>query len=541
MGNVLSRHRLLGHLFARRGQTLLLFALMMLFLVLMVCLTLSTGMKVKEKMEVQAVADAAAFSNATATARTFNEIALMQRGQIGHMVAMASTQSLISWTGFYRSQIEASRRGYQMVSGLYAALAAACCNPYSGCTHMCACAIKAASDSWQTNNDLSDYQDSLDSSFESRDRAAAKQVLLLQGAASKMYSNQQKQLYSNLREGTLKQQKLAAEVVKAASKGSKWSGEWSAPGNAVDTINFRELGVMVPNEMKKHHQGAAMGSRGYSFVTNRSGGGSRLAMALNMNKIPKPDYVTMTDTGNAWWGPSNNDGNSMSGKFSWADDHGSATVFFLRQQSPCPPMVGYGSAKKSYVKSTDKQDSSDEHVWDPGDDNEPATQRHTLGVCDNSKPDNCPGMWPGFLDYEKGRIKSATDLFGQPKSFAVIQRDYQTRGERADPWNLLFRFRFTPSKEVKFSNSGLNMTSEGQSLDISKQTALSTGLAYYHRMDYWRETPNFFNPYWRATLVPATVDAQGEADVGNALKNAGVQWAADAWDELSGVGYKGGP
>jgi hypothetical protein len=304
----------------------------------------------------------------------------------------------------------------------------------------------------------------------------------------------------------------------------------------VDSINVRELGVIEPREMLTHHLGAAMGSSGYSFVTNRSGGGTRLAAALNMAKMPKPDYVVMTDTGNSWWGPSNNDGGSMSGKTSWADDHGSSTVFFLRNQAPCPPMVGYGSARKSYVKSTDQQDSSDQHVWAPGSDQDPARTRHTMGKCNE-----CPGIWPGFLDYEDGRITNTGDLFGQPKNFAVIQRDYQTRGERADPWNLLFRFRFTPSKEVKFSNSGINMTSEGQSLDISKQTALSAGLAYYHRMDRWKETPNFFNPYWRATLVPATVDSQGKGDVGTALKKAGVPWADDAWKALSGKGYKGGP
>jgi hypothetical protein len=43
------------------------------------------------------------------------------------------------------------------------------------------------------------------------------------------------------------------------------------------------------------------------------------------------------------------------------------------------------------------------------------------------------------------------------------------------------------------------------------QVALATGITYYHRnmqnaAQAWEEPPNFFNPYWRATLVPADID-----------------------------------
>ncbi len=521
---------------SRRGQTLLLFSLMMLILVLMVCLTLSTGMKVKEKMEVQTVADAAAFSNATATARTFNEIALMQRAEIGQMVAMASTQSLISFAGYYRSEIEATRKGYGEVIDGYKIITAACCIPSSPCTALCKCATKAIQDANKTISDLQTYQNKLKTKWDSLDQAAGAQSIGLQGLAGDMNREHQVKRLEHLRDKVLDKQTLAGEVVKAASKGSKWSDEWSAHPSAVTSINVGdELGVIKPREFLKHHLGAAMGSRGFSFVTTRSGGGALLARALN-EELPKPDYVTMTDRGSAWWGPSNNHGGSMSGKASWADDHGDATVFFLRNEAPCPPMFGDGDAKKSYVHSTDQQDTGDEHVWDPGSDSEGAQTRHTMGTCND-----CPGIWPGFLDYEETRITNGDNLFGQPKNYALIQRDYETRGENADPWNLLFRFRFTPSA-VKFDNNGIRLTSpEGGDVNISKQTALSAGLAYYHRQGYWQETPNFFNPFWRATLVPATIDNKDGKDVTKALNSAGVKWAAEAYKELNSKGYKGGP
>lgn len=37
---------------------------------------------------------------------------------------------------------------------------------------------------------------------------------------------------------------------------------------------------------------------------------------------------------------------------------------------------------------------------------------------------------------------------------------------------------------------------------------MSKAVVYYHHPGYWREPPNFFNPYWRAKLHPF---AAGEA------------------------------
>ncbi|XXF78533.1 pilus assembly protein TadG-related protein [Myxococcaceae bacterium GXIMD 01537] len=525
---------------SRRGQTLLIFALSLLLLVLLVCMALSTGMKVKEKMEVQSVADAAAFSNATATARTFNEVALMQRGMIGQMVAMASVQSLISWSGYYRTEIEATRTAYAVIMGEYGLIAAACCIPKSPCMPMCKCALKAIRDANKTRGDLRKYQNEFNSKWDNPDKAAAKQVLALQGAASTMmHRNHQMGRYRYLRNTVLKGQGLAGQVVEAASEGSKWKEEWSAPGSrALELINIqREASVQTAEEqLRMNHINAAMGSRGATFTTSR---GSKAAgiLSLRLNtKMPKPDYAVLTDKGSGYWASSKSHGKNPTGAYAWADDHGGSTVFFLRNQAPCPPMVGYGSAD-AHVRSTDRNDSSDQHKWKPGNDQEPASQRHTLGKCNE-----CPGMWPGFVDHDLGRLTNADDNFGQPKNFALIQRDYSVRGDKADPWNLTFRFRFTPKNpEINFSNAGLRLSEQNGGLDINKQSALAAGIAYYHRMGHWKEPPNFFNPYWRATLVPATIDASGKSDVTQALNGSGLNWAGQAWEALSSQGYKGGP
>lgn len=81
----------------RRGQTLVLFALLMLSAALMAFMTISLGAKAKERLELQTVADAAAYSNAIATARTYNTAALLNRAAVSHWVAMAGVQSLHAW------------------------------------------------------------------------------------------------------------------------------------------------------------------------------------------------------------------------------------------------------------------------------------------------------------------------------------------------------------------------------------------------------------------------------------------------------------
>ena len=84
----------------------MLFALTMLLMTLMTLMTLSLGSKVKHRMELQTLADTAAYSNAVATARTMNAMAVMNRVQVAHTASTLGTLSLISWSTLYWQDVQ---------------------------------------------------------------------------------------------------------------------------------------------------------------------------------------------------------------------------------------------------------------------------------------------------------------------------------------------------------------------------------------------------------------------------------------------------
>jgi len=166
---------------------------------------------------------------------------------------------------------------------------------------------------------------------------------------------------------------------------------------------------------------------------------------------------------------------------------------------------------------------------------------HGQAPCPQNVVPPC-GIWPGFVDLNPGHVDPAqrfTHLYGQPKVTAVIQRNYATRGNRADPWNLLYDFTVRPGNPEAFDNNGIQTA---QGLNISLQTAVATGLVYYHRMNHWREPPNFFNPYWRATLVSGAIDLDGNPSRGGTdLQTAvsGAPFAQAVITQLAQQGFRG--
>ncbi len=524
-----------------RGQTLLLFALTMLLVVLMVCMTLSIAVKTKEKMEVQNLADAAAYSNAVVTARVFNEISLMNRAQTAQMVSMAAVQSLISWSGFYRAQLEATRRNYERISenpyGRIVTAACPCAPSNSGCRRLCRCARDAQSKISEEIGSLEQEGSRIASGWNQLDQAAGTQARRIQGAASAL--NILQLIEWGRLDGKLSGQSLAEDIIRQ-SNGSVLAGELQAPGGA-DEVSRREVGffngALLPvRAFNDHHIAAAMGTRGWTFVTNRSG-----ADGVIRGKISGlvSDPVQVSGVGNAFWASSNTHGKyPVSGKYNYAEDHGNNTVTFSRANAPCPNGVSSSWNVTARVFSTDLQDETDSHQWSPmtpGADDEPPSERHTMGRCVV-----CPGVWPFFMDYNPIKVVDGDDLHGQPKNYAVVQRNYRARAAgNADPWNLMFRFRFTADGEEGYDGRGIQLSPQFGSMDISRQTALSTGLTYYHRMNHWKEPPNTLNPFWRATLVPLDIDQQGESDPVETLHGAGAAWAADAYQALRNRGFRG--
>jgi hypothetical protein len=519
----------------RRGQTMVVFALTLLLLTLMVTMTLGIGMKAKEKMEMQTVADAAAYSNAVATARTFNAISLMNRALMGHMVAMTGVESLISWSGAYRGTLNASKDAYQIIFDFYAGLAAINCpDPYA--VELCECATKAMTDVTQSQNKLRQADQQLSSSWDGLDRAAGLEARALQLGS---ISDEQKDIYNKLKDN-LDNASLTGSIVAEANRGSHEELQASTSSQQVNSYelvgndNCASSGAACTRRdagHKLHFVYAAEGSRGDGFVTGRSGGTFPIFTKLE-TQITTPDIAVLTPFNGSGYFPKNggsptHSANPIDATEVWADDHSNVTVTFLRNQAPCPPFVGEHDITAD-VRSNHQADNSDEHKWTDGQDSD--ASYHTMGTCTL-----CPGMWPPHMDYNFNNVPDRQNVFGQPKNFAVVQRDYASRtGAKADPWNLAFRFRFA-SDDTEFDNRGIKLVSTG--LDISKATALSAGIAYYKRQgNHWREPPNFLNPFWRATLVSSHVDVKGKQDVEKTLGSA-ASFTSDAAKALDKAGY----
>jgi hypothetical protein len=195
---------------------------------------------------------------------------------------------------------------------------------------------------------------------------------------------------------------------------------------------------------------------------------------------------------------------------------------------------------EAWVRSTDRQNTADSHDWCPEDfqpEAVPPDERHTLhphAVPPAGQVDRCAGsscIWPAFYDANAGLITQEPDVFGQPKLLASATKDLA--GQR-DPWNLLFKLRFARSG----NGSDLDFT-DGHAIAgvVPTLQSLSAGIAYYHRPGHWKEPPNMFNPYWRASLVRANVDDTWQADVGSSIAPSNRA----ALDLLVGVGFQGIP
>jgi hypothetical protein len=522
----------------RRGQTLVLFALTLLLLVLMVTMTLSIGMKAREKIELQTVADAAAYSNAVATARAFNGISLMNRALVGNMVAMSGVESLISWSSYYRAALHGVSEAYDKPLAHYAKIVATQC-PSGG--PQCACATQAVLDIEAAQKKFKEEDQKVQQEWDKLDRKAGEEALGMQIGS---VHAEQNDLYSSL-ENNLLESKLAGSIAREANKGGRFGDELVALSNeALQGVVRQELAggercagqgaACTTRGSKQHFVHATMGSRGYSFVTGRGGGAALIYDKLKPLMPERDTLDTVTNEGSGYFPPEGAQTHSKTVDATelWADDHGSIVLTFNRAAPPCEPFFIGRSSPKAHVRSTHLDDKNDAHQWTGGQDSQPPHEVHTMGYC---KPEWCPGMWPFHMDYNDNNVADSGNNWGQPKLYSVIQRDYGRPEMHPDPWNLFFRFRLSPSSEfVTFDNRGIQLTN-GE--DISQATALSAGIAYYKRAGpYWREPPNFLNPFWRATLVSAQTDAQGARDMERVLRES-APFSAEVYKALHDKGY----
>ncbi|MFZ5445326.1 MAG: hypothetical protein ACOZQL_35375 [Myxococcota bacterium] len=151
----------------------------------------------------------------------------------------------------------------------------------------------------------------------------------------------------------------------------------------------------------------------------------------------------------------------------------------------------------------------------------------------------CPSVWVRTIGFQPNGDEA--DVWGQPKVVVSLQRDLR---RHRFPWELHFEFPFSATGGAsRWDGRGRELQSgAARGLDISSQTAMATGIAYYHRREHWEEFPNLLNPFWRATLAPLDVDGAvpgRSRDIPRALGSAQQAWQRSAYDTLVGAGFEG--
>ena len=515
-----------------RGQSLVVFSLTLMLLALMVLLTISMGVRVREKMELQTLADAAAYSNAVATARTYNVMAVMNRTEWSLLVAQTATQAYISWSSAY----------YDALLGLRNRGATEMDEAIDDCP--LAANIPLARDEmglWRER--LNEEIRRVEEKWDALDRRASAQVRALNGMEASMYQPDFFQNYQTL-EGLISYQKLAGTIVDKAQPGTLWPLE--APGlEGSANPNLREIAKdcargaacdpmpssnpQGPNSID-HQYEIYMGSRGDPFTTGRAGGAGLITSRLNEVFAGLGGFATYGGAGASYrsdqhdgplHGAEGNPGAAHS------DDHG--TVRYTATFAGCEAS---GGSPVTVDVLANLSINDDVHRWSNGVcPNQDDTTHSLIG-------DIAGGNWPIVIDYNENKLADKLDLQGQPKLYALITRDYsQPRGggDKEPPWFLHFNFSFSPRRVSRFDNRGLRTDVTGGNYDIHKQAALAAGLAYYHRGGDWSEPPNFMNPFWRATLVTPDIDAQGkgrDGDIAKTLDLAGLDVAKQTYQAL---------
>lgn len=524
----------------------------MLLVCVLVLMTLSLGSRIIEKNDLNHMADVAAYNQAVVTARTFNSISLINRTQVSHMVALAGVQSLISWTGAYRGSVA-------MLRGQFAekkkkpkddcdkAVGEGASTKTRSESDSCGCVAQIEIEQ-EIEQPLMVEEARIAASWDALDGAAGAQARAIHEEAELMYL-EQLALYRDELLQEVGEHKLVDRMVAEAKQEQPVPDELKAP-NVTDEISQRELGAAlecgkeagdkkglacVPNGPNSHAVWAAMGTRGWAFTTSRAGQAGPM-MARLAAILPPNVSVSMSLTGSGYFADDMVHGMaSTTNQKAWADDHLSMGVAYeLAAGTKCSKKGGFGAKGDAWVKSSHGED---EHYWPSSTEQAPPRAGNAVPTADPvPSPRHTVGlMWPRFLDYNPTLLSKPEDGYGQPKTYGMLQRDYSVR-ERAQPWEKMFRFGFASSGRAGELDLRGNRARNGSSL----QTALVSGIAYYHRPGHWREPPNFFNPFWRATLMASDLlDQQTQDDVPKMLNESGAGDAAKTFQLLYLAGYRG--
>ncbi|MBM4379520.1 MAG: hypothetical protein FJ086_09510, partial [Deltaproteobacteria bacterium] len=473
-------------------------------------------------------ADGAAYSNAIVTARAYNQIAVWNRAQIAHMMTLAGVQSHISYASWYVALLKGSEYGGYATAGL-AGLICAGCGPW--CPWCCTCcptvavAIKFAR---AFNREYNTAKRQLDRV----DQQMATQAMAIQGFAS-LYGSAGKLLYGM---HTLNQLNggLANAVQDLVTSKATNPGEYGIDTLTNVIVNASELRNAGAESTQNPSLEITNGTRESDFL--RSRGWAATPPYPPVIAAQNRSITAFFASGTGHFGDSKHNPVKQGNNQAWADDEGFAAGV-VNLPSPCPLPTGwYATAEvKSSAKNHPSHHRSSPNVTEGGS---TADRRHDLMKCQDAKGNPCNSVWVGRqefnINYQNAQqladaktTAGAGDQWRQPVNMVRLTRNYGARSKR-DPWEFKFK--------LEISNSGGGQQVDLKAPSMNEQTAIATAITYYHRNmqaadKSWEEPPNFFNPYWRATLVPADID--GAANLTMSMRgNISAQL-------LKGAGFKG--
>ncbi len=528
-----------------RGQSLVLMSLVVLQLAVAAVVVLGISHQVQRKLALDDAADAAAYSHAVATARTLNSIALLNRSQAATMVAMSGAQAALSYGATWHGLLEATRVAY------YRQWTAEYCGGRDGAPVMfTGC---AGAGNTQTFIDLESYDGCLNARArpmtsacigprcEERAAFSHRNESLLLGVPAVAWSRLDRlageQVLAIHREavrfGAMQRAALAA------LRQTRFDRALQPAGARYDHLHLAsELDRLIAPGDVMAGLSAALGSREHPFITRRADGRRVLQEQLDrvLARAGAAGEAVISEPllGNSWFGRRFDHGATAREWAALSEEHSLVTVNFRGSSGAS------SEAFNGWVGSTDLQDRADNHSFCPqqlqGDERR-APDEHTLLPHQTVPEDTCPGascIWPDFVDVDPAVLADAADAFGQPKSQVLASLPPDARR----PWELTFRFTFSPSGGGVPIDVGRTRDLSGAGVVLPR--AASTAITYYHRPDHWREPPNLFNPFWRATLASADVD-DAHLDELRAGLGRTSPWAGASLEKLLAAGFRGLP
>jgi len=472
-----------------------MFVFLMTVLVLM---TLSLGQRTRDRIEAQIAADAAAYSEAVVTARTLNQLALINRTRTSMLVTVLGMQSLISWSGHHRSHLAATAEALKEAESPYIP----CCGNIFCPQNACSCAELSLLNAAESK--VATEQARIASEWDALDEAAANYTALLYGASVLLYGNARDALETL--EDQLDNQLLAKAIVKSASpdldapdKGDRKALDETKPSEECDGAPGL---YCEKHEIAKAERHVMLGTRGWHFVTARIEKDDLIRKKLETlvkpfngsASIDPPDKVGGAGVGDEKEKSQKKDG--FPHVYFIGEDHGG--TLSLDWPSSCIPSGGDAEVKASWVRSNHLDLGDDEHKY--AGSKEPK-DRHDIFAKASGRD-----SWPWMHEYNHHELDSPKNEFGQPKLYAIVERTFT----HANPWDLAV----VPKSD-------------------GRQVVLSSAMAYYHRPGTWKEPPTLWNPFWRATLTAP------DDDLDKYISKAGYSPQADTMKRLLKAGMAG--